>query len=57
MTLTTLITINALLAGAVVFVIVWLLGSAIRADRDTHMSRRTSAEPARLRAGVERVAA
>ncbi len=57
MTLTTLITINALLAGAVVFVIVWLLGSAIRTDRDTGTSARTSAEPARLRAGAERVAA
>jgi hypothetical protein len=35
MTLTALITINTILAGTVVFAIVWLLGSAIRRDRDT----------------------
>ncbi len=58
MTLTALITINAILAGAVVSVIVGLLGSAIRADRDPHASRRgTYAEPARPQAAVERVAA
>ena len=56
MTLTTLITVNALLAGTVVFAIVWLLGSAIRADRDAGASR-TSAEPARLPVGGERIAA
>jgi hypothetical protein len=57
MTPTTLITVNALLAGTVVFAIVWLLGSAIRADRDAGASRETSAEPARLPVGGERIAA
>jgi hypothetical protein len=57
MTLTELITINAILAGAVVTAIVWLLSSAIRADRTADATRGASAEPARLPAGAERVAA
>ncbi len=40
MTLTTLITLNAVLAALVVSGIVWLLGSAIEADRDQRRPRR-----------------
>jgi hypothetical protein len=57
MTLTTLITANAILAGAVVFAIVWLLGSAVRAERAAAPRQGASAEPAHLPADVERVAA
>ena len=56
MTLTTLITVNAILAGAVVFVIVWLLGSAVRGDRDTR-SALTTIERARRHERSDRLAA
>jgi hypothetical protein len=39
MTLTTLITLNAVLAALVVSGIVWLLGSAIGADRGRRLPR------------------
>jgi hypothetical protein len=57
MTLTTLIVVNAMLAAAVVLGIVWLLGSAIRADRHAVVARSTSLRTMSERRTSDRAAA
>jgi len=57
MTLTTLVVVNAMLAAAVVLGMVWLLGSAIRADRHAVTARGASLRTASERPTSERVAA
>lgn len=57
MTLTTLIVVNAMLAGTVVLGMVWLLGSAIRADRVSITTRRVAHRTAPDRERADRLAA
>ncbi len=58
MTLTTLITLNAILAATVVYGLVWLLGHGIRSDRQARAERssRLHALPSR-RSEHDRLAA
>jgi hypothetical protein len=56
MTLTSLITLNATFAVLVVVAIVWLLGSAIRVDRDARAARAT-VQPGRRHERGDRIAA
>jgi hypothetical protein len=57
MTLITLITLNAVLAALVVYGIVWLLGSAIAADRDARAPQETLTRRTRADARRKRIAA
>jgi len=57
MTLTTLIVVNALLAAAVVAGMVWLLGSAIGADRRSILVRGRSPRTQTERPSIDRLAA
>ena len=52
MTLTTLITVNAVLAAIVVYGVVWLLAHSVGHDRrhtEHHLQSRTGVEPVRDR--------
>ncbi len=57
MTITTLITLNAFLAALVVYGIVWLLGSATTADRDSRAALRATGSAARDESDRTRIAA
>jgi hypothetical protein len=57
MSITSLITINAILATLVVGGIVWFLGSAIRADKVARSARRAGPLPVPGRKRSDRIAA
>ncbi len=57
MTLTSLITLNAILAAIVVYGIVSLLGSAVGADRDDRVAREATPPRVHRDEGIDRIAA
>ena len=57
MTLTTLVTLNAVLAATVVFGILWLLISGIRSDARSHAAARSAVQQLRGRRARDRIAA
>jgi len=57
MTLTTLITLNAILGAAVVYGIVWLLAAGVRADADARATRERALRRLRSAAERDRIAA